>query len=114
MLVFYESISTPSRTEAAERIRVLREYCRGRLPQQIIERPKRGFSVPFYDWLAGPLRGFAHDALTGASVATQNWFHRNEVERWLVRGTASDATARERHVLWNLLVLELWARRWMT
>lgn len=92
---------------------VLREYCRSRVPKSIVERPKRGFSVPFYDWLASGLRTFARDVLTDAGAITRRWLEPAEVEAWVRRGTAEDASAHDRRVVWNLIILELWGKRWI-
>lgn len=35
----------------------------GGLPREIIDRPKRGFELPFKNWLAGELRDQTEDAL---------------------------------------------------
>src|SRR4029453_13945646 len=32
--------------------RVLRRFAKGRLPQEIIDRPKKGFPIPVSGWLA--------------------------------------------------------------
>jgi asparagine synthase (glutamine-hydrolysing) len=43
---------------------LLRQALRGRLPDSVLFGAKRGFNAPVSQWLAGPLRGFARDALT--------------------------------------------------
>lgn len=43
--------------------RVLREFCRERLPAGILDRPKRGFPVPAYEWLTGRLGDWMADLL---------------------------------------------------
>lgn len=42
---------------------LLREIMATRLPPQVLERPKRGFSVPLTQWFRGPLRRLALDLL---------------------------------------------------
>ena len=32
----------------------LRSWARGKLPQKILDRPKKGFSIPLTHWLSGP------------------------------------------------------------
>lgn len=75
--------------------RFLAEAFADRLPREIFDRPKRGFSCPLALWFRGSLRSFVHDHLRSRS------FLIGEHERGLRDNYA---------VLWMLLVLELWLR----
>lgn len=92
---------------------VLRRWARAHLPASIVERPKRGFPVPVYEWLAGPLRGFALDHLLGRDARAGAWLEAGALRGAVERGLAASATTLERHRVANLLVLELWMRRWL-
>ena len=86
---------------------VLQRY----LPPATIDRPKRGFSVPLAQWLAGPLRGWADDLLAPASLADDGLLDAGAVrELWRrhLSGRAQNATA-----LWNILMLRAWSERWL-
>lgn len=91
--------------------RILRRLASDLLPQTIIDRPKMGFPVPVYDWLASELKDFAHDML-GSSPHIDNWLTQNAINETLRQGTAANASMAARHELWHLLILELWARTW--
>jgi len=91
---------------------ILRRYARGRLPDEIIERPKKGFPVPVYEWLSGDLSTFARETLTSGNSRIQNWFDRSALSRVVESGVARNAGMKERHRLWNLLVLEIWMQKW--
>jgi asparagine synthase (glutamine-hydrolysing) len=56
--------------------RVLREFCRGRLPEAILTRPKQGFPVPAYRWLAGPLATWSRDLVLGPEARLLRLFQR--------------------------------------
>lgn len=91
---------------------VLRDYARSSLPSDVLNRPKQGFPVPFYEWLSGPLKEFATDNLTGTGSRLTGTIDPKAVHTTLQRGTHSNASPMERHRLWNLLILELWMKAW--
>jgi asparagine synthase (glutamine-hydrolysing) len=92
--------------------RVLRLFAADRLPPEIIRRPKRGFPVPVYDWLAGSLKTFARDLLLSHDARLGRWFRSEVIRTYVDRGTSVEAATHDRHRLWHLIVLEYWMRAW--
>ncbi|MBU0877946.1 MAG: asparagine synthase (glutamine-hydrolyzing) [Alphaproteobacteria bacterium] len=91
---------------------ILRRFAERRLPREIIDRPKQGFPVPVYGWLSGELKGWANEMLAGPATRLTEWCKPAALTEFLIAGTQSEATMKNRHRLWNLLILELWMRRW--
>lgn len=91
---------------------ILRRFAEKRLPREIIDRPKQGFPVPVYGWLSGELKGWAHDMLASAQSHLTEWCKPGALDALLAAGTRTDASMIDRHRLWNLIILEFWARRW--
>jgi len=91
---------------------VLRRFAESRLPKEIIERPKRGFPVPVYDWLSTDLKNWASDLLSPANARIYDWLERQEVLTYLRKGTQAHSGLKDRHRLWHLLILELWLQAW--
>lgn len=89
--------------------RILREFAAARLPQAIIDRPKRGFPVPANRWLEGPLGGWAEDRLFGARRLAQ-LFDLASARPALARARRGDASAQ--HKIWALIILDHWLERW--
>jgi asparagine synthase (glutamine-hydrolysing) len=92
---------------------ILRRYAEPRLPREIVERPKKGFPVPVYDWLSGELAGWATEMLTSPTARSRAWFAPEALREMARAGTAPSAGMMDRHRLWNALVLELWMQRWL-
>ncbi len=86
----------------------LRAALRSRIPDEIIDKPKMGFGVPYQAWLAGPLRGLAEDVLLCREFSELFGIDTGRVKRGmkeLRRGNTSDG-----YKLWKLMHLALWAR----
>jgi asparagine synthase (glutamine-hydrolysing) len=81
------------------------------IPRSMIERPKRGFSIPLGQWLKGPLRGWADELLAPQSLARDGLFDASLVRALWERhlsGAESSATG-----LWNILMIRAWSERWL-
>jgi len=79
-----------------------------RLPGELLNRRKMGFSVPLAKWLRGPLREMLHDNLLSRSLA-----ERGIVSPKFVQYLVSEHESGRRDNqswLWSLLMLELWFR----
>jgi asparagine synthase (glutamine-hydrolysing) len=90
---------------------LLRRFLEGKVPKQIIDRPKKGFEAPTGEWLRGPLAPMAGDFLLGPSARARGIFSPIEVLRlWREHQSGSRD---HRHRLWSLLMLELWFRQYV-
>lgn len=89
---------------------ILKDVARQYLPDDIIDRPKMGFGIPRAEWLRGPLAELVHDSLTAPDSYTRMWFNPTMVDQIVkahMGGSDRDL------LLWPLLTLELWARKWL-
>ncbi len=87
---------------------IFKRAVRDLLPAEIIDRPKKGFSVPLDVWFRHQLREFSADLLLDGRLARRGYFKPPSIERLLDehwRGTASWEDQ-----LWSLLMLESWHR----
>lgn len=87
---------------------VLKRAVADLLPDTIVHRPKSGMRVPVQQWLRGPLRDLAGDALLSRAAADRGLLRREVIIDWL----AGRGSVHPRHgaKLWLTLTLELWLR----
>lgn len=90
---------------------LLRKVLYRYLPRSLIERPKRGFSVPVQRWLAGDLRSIVDEHLEPRRIARQGLLDPQIVGHYVRRLDAGDPSVRER--VWLLVAFQMWHRRWM-
>jgi asparagine synthase (glutamine-hydrolysing) len=85
-----------------------RAALRGWIPDEILDRPKRGFELPIADWLRGDLGSFARDVLLDPQTRERGLLNAAYAGDLLKR----HLEGREDHSrqIWTLLVLELWQR----
>jgi asparagine synthase (glutamine-hydrolysing) len=77
------------------------------VPEPILRRKKRGFSLPLARWFSGELYGFARDVLTARAARERGLFVPRAVDDLLDRHRRGEDHGDR---IWNLLVLELWHR----
>jgi asparagine synthase (glutamine-hydrolysing) len=87
---------------------ILKEAFRTRLPADIIDRPKKGFSVPLRHWFRHELKEFAYDTLLDGRARQRGYFNMPQIERLLDEHASGTRDWQEN--IWILLMLELWHR----
>ncbi len=89
--------------------RLLRRSLKGIVPEQILNRRKRGFTPPLGRWLEGSVGTVLESRVLGKNPFVSGYLEMDEVMRlW----TEHRAGARGRsQLLWAILMLENWGRR---
>jgi len=81
------------------------------LPESIVDRPKRGFVLPFDSWMRGPLRTYCEARLIGPEgLGERGVFSSRELQRiWqsFLDGSRDVSWSR----LWQLVALGAWLDR---
>jgi asparagine synthase (glutamine-hydrolysing) len=90
--------------------RLLVEALDDLLPEDIIRRPKQGFTLPFEPWLRGPLRAFCEERLNPERIERRGIFAPHAVtDLWqsFLAGHPGVTWSRP----WVIVVLEEWLAR---
>jgi asparagine synthase (glutamine-hydrolysing) len=107
------AFSLPSRLKIKGRSGkwILKEAMRGILPEEILQRGKKGFSIPIKNWLRTDLQPLVQKHLTPSAIGRFGYFRPETVGIWVdehMRGRRDHA-----HRLWALIQFSLWAERFL-
>jgi asparagine synthase (glutamine-hydrolysing) len=86
--------------------RVLRDLLTKYVPRSLIDRPKRGFSVPVKEWLGGPLREWVEELISEQALKEQGLFDAasiREVWHQHLYGWANHS-----ELMWSVLMFQAW------
>ncbi|MDP7354465.1 MAG: asparagine synthase (glutamine-hydrolyzing) [Desulfobacterales bacterium] len=81
------------------------------LPDEIVNRPKKGFNIPIAHWLAGDLRPLLMDFMSSSRIKTQGIFNSSFIENLLQEHFTKKRDHRK--LLWTLLVFQLWHQKYL-
>jgi asparagine synthase (glutamine-hydrolysing) len=108
LMEFAASLPPDEKLRGSAGKRLLKRALRGRVPDEILDRPKMGFGVPLGRWFREDLRQLPADVLLDARALDRGYFRRHEVEVLIDEHRAGSADHSAR--LWSLLQLEMWHR----
>ena len=84
----------------------LREVLYRHVPREMIERPKKGFSIPLAQWLRGPLRDWAEALLEETRLRREGYFHAAPIRKlWSEHQDGKRDNALK---LWSVLMFQAW------
>lgn len=89
---------------------LLRRLLYRRVPRQLVDRPKKGFSSPLPVWLRGPLRDWAEEMLDERQLKEEGLFEPAAVRAYWTQHLA--AANDHWQLLWNVLVFRQWHSYW--
>lgn len=85
---------------------LLRQLLYRHVPQAMVDRPKKGFSVPLGAWLRGPLKDWAAALLDPARLSQQGLFHAQPIVRkWQEHQSGKRDWSTH---LWSILMTQAW------
>jgi len=81
------------------------------IPRRLLNRKKMGFGVPIGRWFRNELKEMVHDTLLSSRASGRGYFREDAVRRILEEQTRN--RWHWHHHIYNLLMLELWHRRFI-
>ena len=88
---------------------LLKRAVRGRIPDEVIDRPKKGFGIPLAAWLRGPLAARVQAVVAESPLWDLGCADQTVFARWF--DEHRDRRRDRSKPLWALYVLDRWLRR---
>jgi len=89
---------------------ILKKAVKGILPDEVIQRKKKGFGVPIAKWVKGPLKDLFGDLLSPDRIGREGFLNPTYVSKLFQDHLSNKKDNRKQ--LWTLLVWELWVNRY--
>jgi len=106
---FALALPTRHKVRGLRKKMLLRKAVAPLIPEPLLRRRKRGFSIPAAAWLRGELEPFARETLSDQTLRRQGFFDPQAVRRVLdAHVSGKEDLSRQ---LWGLLAFTLWHER---
>ena len=89
----------------------IKQAMKDKLPDNIINRSKKGFGIPLTGWLKHELKDFCQEILSAQNTRDINLFDYQYIEQLKNRHFAGQQDNRKQ--LWTLIVFYLWWLKWV-
>jgi len=90
---------------------ILKKAMEGRLPKDIIYRPKTGFGLPIRHWVRNELKEFIGDILSKESIEKRGFFNPHNVHKLIIDNERGKKDAS--YTIFSILCIEIWCRHFL-
>lgn len=90
---------------------ILKKLMRNKIPNEIIDRPKKGFGIPVSLWLKKDLKNLCEELLSENKIKQQNIFNYGYIAQ--LKNEHYNSRKNHRKLLWNLMIFQMWSERFL-
>jgi asparagine synthase (glutamine-hydrolysing) len=107
ILEYAASLPANLKVHGTETKYLLKKTFENIVPQEILNRKKTGFPVPYERWLNNEMKDYVSDILLDQSTLRRGYFKREAIEKIITGRNGVPAYSKE---VFSLVVLEIWHR----
>jgi asparagine synthase (glutamine-hydrolysing) len=90
---------------------LLKSLMRNKIPDKIIDRPKKGFGIPVSLWLKNDLKNLCEELLSEKRIRDQNIFNYDYILK--LKQEHYSSKKNHRKLIWNLMIFALWSDKYL-
>jgi len=90
---------------------ILKKIMKDKLPENIINRKKKGFGVPLSSWLKKDLKEYMMESLSRTEINKMGLFDYDFIKKKINEHLNNKKDNRK--ILWNLIVFQNWAKKYL-
>jgi asparagine synthase (glutamine-hydrolysing) len=90
----------------------LKKIAHKNVPEQLLNRPKMGFTPPLAQWLKGPLKEYVMQYMSNERIQSQGLLNYRVIDR-IKRDFYDLNYPKAAKKIWNILMFQMWYERWM-
>jgi asparagine synthase (glutamine-hydrolysing) len=91
--------------------RILKHICHKYIPKSIMDRPKMGFGIPMVEWFNKEIGDLIEELLNEKYIEQQGIFSPKAIQAEIKQYQSNNSG--NVHRLWNILMFQLWYKKWM-
>ncbi|HFU76191.1 MAG TPA: asparagine synthase (glutamine-hydrolyzing) [Arcobacter sp.] len=111
IIEFMAQVDSKVKYKNKEKKYILKEITHKYLPKEMMDRPKKGFSVPLFTWFQDELKEYILHYLNKERLEREGIFNTELVLH--KRDLYFEGKLTDINELWYILVFEMWYERWM-
>ncbi|MFT2010067.1 asparagine synthase (glutamine-hydrolyzing) [Pontibacter sp. 13R65] len=108
---FAASLPITSKVSMSVQKKILKETFRQELPEELFNRPKKGFEVPLAALWQGEVQAQLQELLSDEFIFDQGIFDQGAIRQ--LRKQAATGSSHAATRLWTVLVFQFWWRKWI-
>lgn len=90
---------------------ILKKLMQDKLPNEIINRKKKGFGMPIAEWFNNDLKPLLTDMLSPEKIKKEGLFNYQYIEKILKDHFSCRVDNRK--LIWTLLIFQMWREKWL-
>lgn len=112
------SLPLEYKIKGGEKKRILKDIAHEYIPRHLLERPKKGFSVPLDKWLRGALKTQLLDLSNGEFIRRQGVFDEDNLRKllnmYLNEGDKGAQSGRNfSKIIWSYFMFQMWYQKYI-